>query len=78
MSPLSIPAGSPASGRLSPAGTREIIVDFQLLDVSWQLKGDYFNDPDFKEQVLRVAQSAVAGKRPQSKVISHQRTMLIS
>ncbi len=30
--------------------TRKIIVDFQLLEVGWQLKGDYFNDPVFKEK----------------------------
>jgi 1-acyl-sn-glycerol-3-phosphate acyltransferase len=33
--------------------TQRIIVDFQLLDVSWQLKGDYFNDPDFKNRFCR-------------------------
>jgi 1-acyl-sn-glycerol-3-phosphate acyltransferase len=30
--------------------THKIIVDFQLLDVGWQLKGDYFNDPDFRDR----------------------------
>ena len=30
--------------------TRKIIVDFQLLDAGWQLNGDYFNDPDFRER----------------------------
>ncbi|MCF8091455.1 MAG: acyltransferase [Desulfotignum sp.] len=33
--------------------TRKIIVDFQVLDPGWQLKGDYFNDPDFKERFCR-------------------------
>jgi 1-acyl-sn-glycerol-3-phosphate acyltransferase len=33
--------------------TQKIIVDFQLLDVGWQLKGDYFNDPDFKDRFCR-------------------------
>lgn len=30
--------------------TRKIIVDFQLLEVGWHIKGDYFNDPVFKEK----------------------------
>ena len=30
--------------------TRKIIVDFQLLEVGWHIKGDYFNDPAFKEK----------------------------
>jgi 1-acyl-sn-glycerol-3-phosphate acyltransferase len=30
--------------------TRKIIVDFQLLEVGWHIKGDYFNDPDFREK----------------------------
>lgn len=30
--------------------TRKIIVDFQLLEVGWHIKGDYFNDPAFKKR----------------------------
>ncbi|MFO7987950.1 MAG: acyltransferase [Thermodesulfobacteriota bacterium] len=30
--------------------TRKIIVDFQLLEVGWHIKGDYFNDPVFRER----------------------------
>jgi 1-acyl-sn-glycerol-3-phosphate acyltransferase len=30
--------------------TRKIIVDFQLLEVGWHIKGDYFNDPVFKKR----------------------------
>jgi len=30
--------------------TRKIIVDFQLLEVGWHIKGDYFNDPVFRDR----------------------------
>jgi len=30
--------------------TRKIIVEFQLLEVGWQIQGDYFNDPVFKKR----------------------------
>ncbi|MDT8380117.1 MAG: acyltransferase [Desulfotignum sp.] len=33
--------------------TRKIIVDFQLLEVGWHIKGDYFNDPVFKERFCK-------------------------
>ncbi|WP_022667711.1 acyltransferase [Desulfospira joergensenii] len=29
--------------------TRRIVVDFQVLDVGLDLKGDYFNDPEFRQ-----------------------------
>ena len=29
---------------------KRIIVDFQVFDAGWQLQGDYFNDPDFRDR----------------------------
>ncbi|HSL61641.1 MAG TPA: acetyltransferase, partial [Desulfotignum sp.] len=44
------PGGVPSFWSFISGRTRKIIVDFQLLDAGWQLKGDYFNDPDFRER----------------------------
>jgi len=33
--------------------SQRIIVDFQVLDAGWQLQGDYFNDPDFRDRFCR-------------------------
>ncbi len=33
--------------------TQKIIVDFQVFEAKWQLQGDYFNDPDFRDRFCR-------------------------
>ncbi len=44
------PGRVPSFWSFISGGTRKIIVDFHVLDVGWQLKGDYFNDPDFRDR----------------------------
>lgn len=42
--------------------TRKIIVDCQLLEIGWQIKGDYFNDPVFKAQFCEWLNQLWQGK----------------
>jgi 1-acyl-sn-glycerol-3-phosphate acyltransferase len=44
------PGGVPSFWSFISGKTRKIIVDFQLLEVGWHIKGDYFNDPVFKKR----------------------------
>jgi 1-acyl-sn-glycerol-3-phosphate acyltransferase len=44
------PGGVPSFWSFISGKTRKIIVDFQLLEVGWHIKGDYFNDPLFKKR----------------------------
>lgn len=47
------PGGVPSFWSFISGKTRKIIVDFQLLEVGWHIKGDYFNDPVFKERFCK-------------------------
>ncbi len=42
------PEKTPSFWEFISGQTRRVIVDFQLIDIDDTLKGDYFNDPEFK------------------------------
>lgn len=43
------PDGIPTFWKFISGGVRQIIVDFQIIPITEDLKGDYFNDPVYKE-----------------------------
>lgn len=43
------PDGIPTFWQFISGGVKKVIVDFQIIPITKELKGDYFNDPDYKK-----------------------------